>query len=72
MNNNGWILIKDRLPELEKYVLVQDVIGAIYIGKRYAPDTFPDLNLFIEKYTHCVTTGFAWQPLPAPYKEKEV
>ena len=70
MEANNWISVKEKMPERGKFVLVQDVMGAIYIGRLWQPDNYP--TMFVDEHTHFVSTGVAWQPLPEPYKPKEV
>lgn len=70
MNANEWIPVDVEKPEPDKYVLVQDIYGALYIGKLWQPDNFP--KLFIDASTLYVTIGLAWQPLPELYEPKEV
>lgn len=63
--DNGWIPCSERLPEEDKYVLCQCENG-MFIG---CIDSFDgewrDDGYYRRKHME------AWQPLPAPYKQKE-
>ena len=56
--NDGWIPCSERLPKINKRILVFDVISGISI------EVLGEDEEFIE-------TVIAWQPLPTPYKTME-
>ena len=80
LGNNGWIPCSERLPEDEQIVLVQ-------LNSEYQLSCEDETPLCVMKYEksiagfswkeigfnewHMDGTILAWQPLPAPYKQKE-
>jgi hypothetical protein len=62
--NNGWILCSERLPETHENVLICQSDGYVNVGW-YSLNEFKDMNSISYKDV------IAWQPLPAPYTERE-
>ena len=71
--NDGWVLVKERLPEDDKYILLsfenfslplvgrydEDTEGgAFYLGDCDEEDTCISMDLLVN----------AWMPLPEPYR----
>lgn len=71
--NNGWISVKDALPENMQKCLTT---AEIYFIPDHVdePDSYigVELNVYSKKYGWLHNTEvIAWQPLPAPYKKGE-
>ena len=68
-----WIPCSERLPEIDKEVLVTD--GEIYwvCSLFESPDTEDGFYQWEDNYGHWheYDTWIAWMPLPEPYKEGE-
>ena len=73
-----WIMVKDRLPEEEKSVLVarkfiwpgRKVIRYVEIAERIGSDWTSDSDHYkIHRPYH--TAPYAWMPLPEPPKEEK-
>lgn len=79
--NNGWISVKERMPELDQYVLVMTEIGGLSLAE-WTPregwlspflvrdtgyiDIYFD-SFFIETHIDTITH---WMPLPQPPKHE--
>ena len=63
--NNGWILCKEKMPELDKWVLGQGVFDVMIVclTETYKGIQWMDINGDNRAIV-------AWQPLPQPYKEE--
>ncbi|MFP4772344.1 DUF551 domain-containing protein [Pasteurella multocida] len=59
--NNGWISVKDRLPEEREDILIYTNKGEIKLAYRY--DSF-----FMSLLSHHISTITYWRPLPQPPK----
>jgi len=64
MDSNGWISVKDRLPELLEYVLVYNTEGATLVARRFANDWVAYFADGESKMGELTATH--WQPLPEP------
>ena len=73
-HNNGWILVNERRPEPNKYILLSfSNCSTPEIGRYEEDDEGGAFYLGGEEET-CVSQMFfvnAWMPLPEPYKESE-
>lgn len=66
--NNGWIPVKERLPEKDGYYLTCDAKGNIHVFYHHKSMEYP----FSIMPTHPqYYQPVAWQPLPPAYKQKE-
>ena len=64
---NEWILVKEKLPEIEKEVLVTDEYGSIEIAfLTYSPWTEEEV-LEWQRYSNFTLDPIAWMPLPEPH-----
>ncbi|HED4469397.1 DUF551 domain-containing protein [Pasteurella multocida] len=59
--DNGWISVKDRLPEEREDILIYTNKGEIKLAYRY--DSF-----FMSLLSHHISTITYWRPLPQPPK----
>ena len=71
--NNGWIPCSERLPDIDESVLIcfsNDMESVIAFRTRMIESNYEDV--WINSSTaHRITSNIlAWQPLPAPYKQK--
>lgn len=64
--NNGWISVKDRLPEIHKEVLI--VNNFIMVAQFNGVNWFKPGGFLGIQPVYGVTH---WQPLPAPPKENQ-
>lgn len=67
-NNQGWIPVTERLPEIEADVLVSLRSLDVYTGFRANTEGcfYVDGEGYVE-----IENVLAWQPLPSPYKPEE-
>lgn len=64
-STGGWIPTAERLPEIEKTVLICDIAGDIYLAHRY---DYKNNTRFIDYTGDKIKDVKAWMPLPEPYK----
>lgn len=69
--NNGWISVKDALPEEYEDVLGYSQEGHIYICRLYESKIFGKVWQQWNGGDMRFDWIIAWQPLPAPYKKGE-
>jgi hypothetical protein len=70
-NSNGWISVKDRLPEFCEDVLVRGECGIIDQGHRIKWSHSDEWVWRAGNYSGCAEEVTHWMPLPQPPKEEE-
>lgn len=74
--NDGWIPVKERLPEDDTIVIVTDqygnVRGDIVYGYADEVDAEPCFHRWDDEYWQCYKPEvIAWRPLPEPYRPEK-
>lgn len=74
--NDGWIPVKERLPEEGEKCIITDKYGYMRDGIIYdyadSKDDKPSFHRWDDEYWQCFRPDvIAWQPLPEPYRPKE-
>lgn len=72
-DNNGWISCSERLPEVDKDVLVcfsNDMDFVIAYHTRMIETNYEDVWINSSTANRITSNVIAWQPLPEPYQPK--
>lgn len=64
--NNGWISVKDKLPEQPKEIIVCNGKDSICCGLYQRPDSFTSVLPSGETFKYHINEFTHWQPLPKP------